>query len=211
MNAGFFVATRRLASTTAAAVLAVGCATAPVTHFHTLLPAAEAVSVSSATPPGVNGVAWTLATVIIPAQVDRPQWVVRGVGETLAVLENERWVAPLADEMRAAMAERLAARLGSYSGLSPPAPGRSGWQVRIAVQRLDAAPGRYARLDAGWTLGTADATAAALACRSVFEQPVAGGYAALADGHRNNVARLADAIAAALLTADRGEAKICPR
>ena len=210
MNAGFLIATRRLAGAAAAAVLAVGCANAPVTHFHTLLPAAEAVGVSSATPPGVNGVAWMLAAVIIPAQVDRPQWVVRGAGETLAVLENERWVAPLADELRAAVTERLTARLSSYSGL-PPAPGRSGWQVRIAVQRLDAAPGRYARLDAGWTLGAAEAAAAALACRGVFEQPVAGGYAALADGHRNNVARLADAIAAALLAADRGEAKICPR
>ena len=210
MNAGFFAATRRLATASAVA-LAVGCADAPVTHFHTLLPAAvEAVGLPSATLPAGGGAAWTLATVAVPAQVDRPQWVVRGAGETLAVLENERWIAPLADELRAAVAERLTARLGSIGGL-PPTAGRSGWQVRIAVQRLDAAPGRYARLDAGWTLGTADAAAAAVACRSVFEQPVAGGYAALADGHRGNVARLADAIAAALLAADRGEARACPR
>ena len=207
MNGGFFLATRRLA--TAAAALAVGCADAPVTHFHTLLPAvAEAAGVTS---PVGGGAAWTVATVTIPAQVDRPQWVVRGAGETLAVLENERGIAPLADEMRAAVAERLTARLGSVGGL-PPAAGRTGWQVRIAVQRLDAAPGRYARLDAGWTLGAVDAAApAALACRSVFEQPVAGGYAALADGHRSTVARRADAIAAALLAADRGEARACPR
>ena len=211
MNAGFFLDTRRLACVTAAAALAVGCAGAPVTHFHTLLPAAaQAVGASSAIPPAGGGAAWTLAAVTSPAQVNRPQWVVRGDGETLAVLENERWIAPLTDELRAAVTERLATRLGSYGGL-PPVVGRTGWQVRIAVQRLDAAPGRYARLDAGWTLGAADAAGAALACRSVFEQPVAGGYAALADGHRGNVARLADAIAAALLAADRGEARACPR
>ena len=209
MNADFFPATRRLTAAAAvvAAALAVGCAGAPVTHFHTLLPAADA---SSATPPAAGGAAWTLASVAIPAQVNRPQWVVRGDGESLAVLENERWIAPLADELRAAVGERLSARLGSQNGLAPTA-GRTGWQVRIAVQRLDAAPGRYARLDAGWTLGAADAAAPALVCRSVIEQPVAGGYPALADGHRRNVAQLGDTIAATLLAADRGEARACPR
>ena len=192
-----------------AAALASGCADAPVTHFHTLLPATMgAIGTLPATPPPGTVVSWTLTTVVIPAQVDRPQWVIRGAGETLAVLENERWIAPLADEMRAALAERLAARLGSAGGLQPTA-GHTGWQVRIAVQRLDGVPGRYARLDANWALGTADG-AVSLACRSVFDQPVAGGYAAVAEGHRGNVARLAEALATALFAADRGEAKVCP-
>ena len=82
--------------------------------------------------------------------------------------------------------------------------------MRIAVQRLDGAPGRYARLDATWTLAATDAAVPSLTCRSVLEQPVAAGYAALADGHRGNVAQLADAIAAALLTAGRGGGAACP-
>ena len=195
-----------LAAAAAVAALASGCAEAPVTHFHTLLPAVSGVAVGGAAP---NGVAWTLAPVLVPAQVDRPQWVVRGAGETIAVLESERWVAPLADELRAAVAERLTARLGGPGGVSP-STGIAARQVRIAVQRLDGAPGRYARLDATWTLVSADAAVPALACRSVLEQPVAAGYAALADGHRGNVARLADAIAAALLAAASGGSAACP-
>ena len=202
-----------LAAAAAVAVLASGCAEAPVTHFHTLLPAAGGgtVATGAAPAPAPNGVAWTLAPVNVPAQVDRPQWVVRGVGETIAVLENERWVAPLADELRAAVAERLTARLGGPGGVSPAtSPGAAARQVRIAVQRLDGAPGRYARLDATWTLVSADAAVPALACRSMLEQPVAAGYAALADGHRGNVARLADAIATALLAAASGGSVACP-
>ena len=194
------------AAAVAAALLVFGCADAPATHFHTLLPAAG----SSAAPAGApDGVAWTLAPVTIAAQVDRPQWVVRGAGETIAVLENERWIAPLADELRAAVAERLTARLGGPGDVSP-GPRRAARQVRIAVQRLDGAPGRYARLDATWTLASADAAAPPLTCRSVLEQPVAPGYEALADGHRGNVARLADAIVAALLTAGGGAGAACP-
>ena len=200
-----------LAAAAAVAVLASGCAEAPVTRFHTLLPAAGGGTVATGAAPVSNGVAWTLAPVLVPAQVDRPQWVVRGVGETIAVLENERWVAPLADELRAAVAERLTARLGGPGGVSPStSPGGPARQVRIAVQRLDGAPGRYARLDATWTLVSADAAVPALACRSMLEQPVAAGYAALADGHRGNVARLADAIAAALLATANGGSATCP-
>ena len=196
------------AAVVAAASLAAGCAEAPVTHFHTLLPAVSGVAVGGAAP---NGVAWTLAPVLVPAQVDRPQWVVRGAGETIAVLESERWVAPLADELRAAVAERLTARLGSPGSVSPStSPGGVARQVRIAVQRLDGAPGRYARLDAAWTIGAAGTAAPTLACRSVLEQAVPGGFAALADGHRGNVARLADAIAVALLATGSGAAAACP-
>ena len=77
---------------------------------------------------------------LVPAQVDQPQFVVRRADDTLAVLEQERWIAPVQDEIRAALIEHLSVRLGP-PGAAPRAGARD-WRVAIDVQRFDSAPGR---------------------------------------------------------------------
>lgn len=173
-----------------------GCASEPPTHFHTLLPAPGAASA-----PALH---WELLSVTVPVQVDQPQWVVRQPDDTLALLENERWIAPLADEMRAALAERLR-QAGPVLGQ----PGT--WRITVEVQRFDSLPGRQARLEAEWSLLPPDGKTARQRCRGVFEEPTAGpSYAALAAAHRAAVARLGDAIGAALQSLDRGAMPTCP-
>ena len=191
----------------ALALFAAGCATAPAAHFHTLLAPSPVAAPAAAD--DAPAIAWTLAPVLIPPQVERPQWVVRAPGDTLAVLENERWIAPLADEIHAAVVERLQRTLGIEDRL--PDAGRTRWRLAITVQRFDSEPARSARLSAVWTIAPARETDdVRLACRSAFGQPVGPGYPALAAGHRQALARLADAIAAATAALDRGEAPRCP-
>ena len=84
--------------------LLAGCASSATTRMHSLLPP-PAPGGSTATSAAAGG--WEIAPVQLPAQVDRPQWVLRLADDSLQVLEHERWIAPLADEVRAAVAARL--------------------------------------------------------------------------------------------------------
>jgi uncharacterized lipoprotein YmbA len=180
--------------------LGAACSSPPAVRHHSLLPPPDA----TASAPAASALAWELMPVGVPAQVDRPQWVVRTADGSLALLEQERWIAPLADEFGAALGEALARRLG------PPAPGDpQAWRVAVDVQRLDSVPGRLARLDASWSVLPPGAPALRCAFRS--EQTVDGGAPALAAGHRRAVAALAASIADALVAAAGGRAAACPR
>ena len=192
----------RRMSSAVAAVLLIGCSAAPPTRFHTLLDETAAAPSRGARPLG-----WVLLPVSVPSRVDQPQLVVSADDGTLAVLERERWIAPLADEIHAALAERLAQAFGPATA----AGGRSAWRIRVDVKRFDSAPGRYARLDVVWTLHAGDSGgAAALSCRSAFEQAVGLGFPALAAGHRQAVGQLAGAVAATLPALAAGQPASCP-
>jgi uncharacterized lipoprotein YmbA len=183
------------------------CAAPQATRFHTLMAAPPAAAALERTPPPA-GPDWELLPVGIPAQVDRPQLVVQRADGTLAVVEQERWIAPLADELQAAIAERLTHALGVQE-----VPGRSHrerWRVRIEVRRLDSALGRSARLEADWRLRSSEDPKRVLRCHARYEQTVGPGYAALAAGHRAAVAGLAEGVASALRALEAGESPPCP-
>ena len=188
------------------AVLALGaCASAP-THYYTLVPPASAAPVQ-----GGAGPAFELLPVSIPAQDDQPQLVVREGGQGVALLQGERWIAPLADEIRGALSADLAGALGrpDVSGLAR----GDGPVVRIKVdvRRFDSQPGGYALLEAGWSLRLlgGDGDPRALACASTFRQPVGAGYDALVRGHQQALGQLADLIARAARELAAGPAH-CP-
>ena len=172
-----------------------GCASkAPPERFHTLLPAERAAAAAPA-PPALHV---DVLPVAVPAQVDHAQWVVRQPDGSLLMLEQDRWAAPLPDEVRAAVVERLAARWGAIDVRVVGRPAGPVWRVRVDVQRFETIPGREARLEAAWSVSPSSAApreAAATVCRSVLvETPGAAGVAALAAAHRRNVEKLGDAI-----------------
>jgi uncharacterized protein len=200
------LSTLQRAVATALAVLLGACSSAAPPRFHTLMPA-PASSTAKIGPTG--SLAWEVLAVSVPAQVDQPQWVVRTADGSLAVLEQERWIAPLGEEIRAAVAERLTQIVGVPA---PVAPGeqRNRWRVRIEVQRFDSAPGREARLEATWTVRSDAEGAASVSCRGEFVQSLAsGGYPALAQGHQQAVAKLAGAIGSALKALSAGQPAAC--
>lgn len=206
----------------AALVLLAGCASPPSTRLHSLLPAAAATAARAAEGPAL---AIALTPVVVPVQVDQPQWLVRLPDDTLALLEYDRWASPLPDELRAALREALAGRWGAIesAGATP------SWRIAVEVTRFESMPGQAARLESQWTLtpargaagtpGRATGAAAGAAsgaegaagvtCRVVLNEPAPGGTAALAEAHRRAVVRLADQIGHQLRVASRGETQDC--
>jgi uncharacterized lipoprotein YmbA len=198
--------TRRGRVTLGTAVLALlaGCSSAQAPRYHTLMPSAAA----AVRPPALAGsVAWEVLPVAVPAGVDQPQWVVRTVDGSLAVLEQERWIAPVGEEIRAAVADRLTHEVGAPAAS---AESRKRWRIRIDVHRFDSAPGREVRLEATWTLSSDAEAPTALRCRGEFMQALAAsGYLALAKGQQQAVAQLADAIGRELKALSAGQAAAC--
>ena len=184
--------------------LLAGCSSTPPPRHHTLMPAPAA----TARPPAPAGLlVWEVLPVAVPASVDRPQWVVQTVDGSLAVLEQERWVAPLGEEIRAALNDRLTQVVGASALSAEP---RMRWRVRIDVQRFNSVPGREARLAATWTLSSDAEAVAALRCHGEYVQtPAASGYVALAQGHQQAVAALADAIGGKLKALAAGQTATC--
>jgi uncharacterized protein len=195
-------AATRTAGGLAALLVLAACSSPVPPRFHSLMPAPATLRPA----PIASPVAWQLLPVSIPAQVDQPQFVIRRADDTLAVLEQERWIAPLGDELRAALREHVAATLGTPG--AAPAPGRKEWRIAVDVQRFDSTPGRTS-IAAQWTL-LAGSDTPALRCRSVHEQSVGAGAPALAGGHRLALQQLGAAIAGTVAALDAGRTAGCP-
>jgi uncharacterized lipoprotein YmbA len=194
-----------IAAAIAVGTLFAGCSSVQPTRYHSLMPAV--VPDAPEQLPAAQ-MAWEVLPVAIPAQVDQPQWVVRMADGSLALLEQERWIAPLGEEFRAAVSERLTRLLGAPSLVAE--PGKR-WRIRIDVQRLDSGPGRETRLEATWTV-LSDANAGpALRCRGLYVEAIGsvGDYPAIAKGHQQGVARLADEVGGALMALSRGQPASC--
>ncbi|MBS0365547.1 MAG: membrane integrity-associated transporter subunit PqiC [Proteobacteria bacterium] len=180
------------------ALLLGGCATAVPTHFHSLLATVSGGGAPAGEVAGAVaiGMPFELLPVLVPAQVDQPQLVVRTGGEQLLPLEHERWIAPLADELRAALSQDLAQRLRVADISGQPQVGVPAvLRVKVDVRRFDSAPGRYAALEAVWSLSLSANRSGTLICRSSLREDAAPGYDELVHAHQRALAALAGQIA----------------
>jgi len=195
----------RAASLLVFALLAAGCASAPV-HYWTLLAPVPAQAPAAASPVPAALPAFELLPVGVPAQVDQPQLVVRQGEASVAVLDGQRWIAPLAEEVHNALAADLARALGSQdaSGLPPGAGARL--RIKLDLRRFDTVPGTGVMLEAAWSLRPAGTYVPALACVSRVQVAETGAYAALVAAHQ----RALDEIAARIATAARAQAAGTP-
>ncbi len=182
-----------------------GCSTTtPPERFHTLLAAETPTDATPSRPIYID-----VAPVSVPAQVDHPQWIVRRPDGSLLVLEQDRWAAPLPDELREAIVARLGSRWSALDVRRVAAPATRVWRVRVDMQRFESVLGRAAREEATWSISGGDGTAP-LVCRSTLEADVAApGIDPLAAAHRALVLRLADAIGQALSASAAGSAPGC--
>jgi len=177
-------------------------------RFHTLLSAERAADASA---PAAQPIYIDVLPVAVPAQVDRPEWVVRQPDDSLLLLEQDRWAAPLQDELRSAIVERLTAHGGAVDVRGVALPSPAVWRVRVDVQRFESLPGREARIESAWSISASRREAAGpLVCRSSLHEPVSGdGMPALDAAHRRAVVKLADTIGAKLQALARGESVGC--
>ena len=188
----------------AAAVAMAGCASQPPVRFHSLLPAASSVAAASA-PAATAPLVIELGPVTVPAAVDQPQWVLRAGDDSLRVLEGERWVAPLRDELRAAVMARLAERFNAVDARTRPGPA-SGWRLRIEVQRFESMLGREAWIEAAWSATSVSTPVRTVACTSRLHETAGSDAPSIAAAHRRAVQRLADQIGERLGAMDRSAA-----
>lgn len=199
---------RRLAvclSVSCLALMLGACSSAP-THFYTLLPPASA-SASS----GHAGYTIAVLPVTIPAQVDRPQMVVREGGGSVALLEGEHWIAPLGDEIRSAISQGLTQRLGAedVAGLAHGSD-MPLYRINVDVRRFESVPGQYTFVAAAWSVHADAGKGATASCTSRIRESVGQGYAALAQGHQRGLHTLATDIAAVIQTMAKGATVRCP-
>jgi uncharacterized lipoprotein YmbA len=152
------------------------------------------------------GVRFDVLPVTVPVQVDVPQIVLRLPDDSMAVLEHERWIAPLGDEIRALITLRIEQVLQGAPG--PLAVPDRPWRVLLDVQRFDSMPGRVASVQVQWSLHAAGGSIV-LRCQVHDEQPVGSGVAALTAGHRALFERLGDTIGRALRAAAGGGTPSC--
>ena len=187
-------------------LLAGGCSTAALPErFHTLLAVDRAAVAAPA-----DLIRIEVAAVSVPPQVDHAQWVVRQADDSLLLLEQDRWAAPLRDELRGAIADRLFARWSAIDVRGVAAAAAPSWRLRVDVQRFESIPGRQARLEATWSLSPSRPDTPGVVCRSALsEAPAGGDVAALAAAHRRAVQRLADEIGQRLAALHAGTAAGC--
>lgn len=160
-----------------------GCSSAPI-HYHTLLPVQAGGAVTARV---------RLERVEIPPQVDRSQLVVRQGDSGLVILENQWWGASLVDEFRSALEDQLGT------------PGTGAALLRVSVQRFDLLPGRYALLDARWSLQRAGG-GPSLSCRSSLQTAANDSVEGLVAAQQANLRRFVQLVA----QASANEAGGCP-
>jgi uncharacterized lipoprotein YmbA len=183
------------------------CSSAP-THFYTLQHSEIARADAAVT---VSRFLIDVQPVAVPAQVDQQELLVRQSEQRVAVLDNERWAAPLAAELREALAAELAGALGTHDvhGLAHP-PATPVYRIQVDIRRFDSWPGRHALIEADWNIrGDADRTLAS--CTSNASENVEPGYDALVLGHQRAIARIAADVAAVLRALVAGSVSACPR
>ena len=182
------------------------CASAPV-HYYTLMPAPAGGQSEQSTPASFQ---FELMPVSVPAQDDVPQLVVREGDQAVSLLNGERWAAPLADEVRGALAAELARRMHAQdiSGTSP-TQGKPVLRIKVDLRRFDSAPGSYALIDATWTIRELGSQAV-LACSSRISENPGQGYAALVAAHQQALATLAGQIASLAPALADGRMPACP-
>jgi uncharacterized protein len=172
----------------------VGCTSAPV-RYYTLTP-----SLDKTVPASETSLAIDVRIVHTPAQLNRAELMVRTGPTEVTLLENERWASPLNDEIKDALRLELQRRLGRMAGLRPVFAGLT---LDIDVQRLEAALGRHALLEASWsatlsTTGQRSTGVRATTCTFQADEKIHAGYAGIVEGYQREIAALAEAIVVVL-------------
>lgn len=174
------------------AVLA-GCKSAH-SKFYTLDATAKGDGASQAN----YGVA--VGPVSIPAEVDRPQFVVQVTQTSVSIDEFNRWAGPLKDDISRVVAADLAKLLGTPRVTSVPlANFVPDYRVSIDIQKFVTAP-KMVRVDALWVVCKAQG-GAKLSGHTVADESAADdSFDALVAAHSRALERISTDIAAAIRT-----------
>ncbi|WP_233237504.1 membrane integrity-associated transporter subunit PqiC [Bordetella sp. LUAb4] len=180
--------------------LLAGCGSSPPVHYYTLTGAELPDNGSQIQAQATPAFMLEVMPVTVPPPADQPQLMMREKGGGLTPLYSERWSAPLADEVRGALADTLTRALRAPDVQALRAPqGAPVWRVTVDVQRLDSTTGVEAIVDATWRVRPVNLKGQAWQCRSISRVPVQGTDAeAAVRGLRDATRDLALTIASAI-------------
>lgn len=178
----------------------VGCTSAPV-RYYTLIPPPDKTLPASETASAID-----VRVVHTPPQLNRAELMVRTGPTEVTLLENERWAAPVNDEIKEALRLELQRRLGRMTGLRP---AFTKLTLDIDVQHLEAELGRYTLLEASWSAslsatGQRSNGARAITCTFRADEKIHSGYAAMVEGYQREIAAFAESIVTVLTSAASG-------
>ena len=179
--------------TVGAALILAACAS-PREHFYTLLDP----TVRLHEPPVHPERLVIVGPVKVPSDVDRPELVVQDTQHRVLVLEQERWIEPLAVGIRRALVRDLATRLPQAAVREDDfGGGRDALRVEVSVRRLDAALDAGASLEADWQVivGSAQRRQGVTVTQS---PPQGRAYSALVAADAATIDRMSEVIAAAI-------------
>jgi len=170
-----------------------GCASTPAARYYTLSATPEPAATSS-------DLSVIVGPVSIPAEVDRPQLVVRTGPNQMRVEEFNLWAAPLQDNIVRIVAQNLVALLGTprVTLSAQTVSTELGYRAVIEVQRFDSVSGEAATLDAVWTVRRMKDGGTQTGRTTVREAVQENSYEALAAAHSRALARLSQDIANAV-------------
>lgn len=131
-------------------LFAIGGCSSPQIRNHTLVLPAPSAGPAKKVPFVIE-----VLPVGVPAQLDMKQVVMRQGDSTMQVLNNDRWMSTLGEEMHSALSPEIAQHLGTQdvSGLSK-SDEKHVVRILIQIRRFDLWPGKRVRLDADWSLST---------------------------------------------------------
>jgi uncharacterized lipoprotein YmbA len=183
------------------------CSSAP-THFYTLVPPAAEASTISAAPFLIE-----VQPVGIPPQVDQPQLVLRHGDGGVTLLDSERWIAPLGDEVRGALSANLTRALNTQDVYGLPRAGsKPVVRVKMDVRRLDAELGGDAVVESVWTLRLAGGPPdGVIACSSQVREPAGGDYAGVVRAQQRALDRIAAQMVMVMPAVANGQPVVCPK
>lgn len=171
------------------ALIGAACSSAPVRYYTLVPPMAASSGLAAAECCNVR-----LRRVTVPPGIDRPELVTRSSDDEAVVLSNSVWLAPLRDEIRAALADEIHFKLSAGVPESI---------VDISVTRFEALPGQYIVVAARWSITRVGSPKAApLSCETTERIAVDSGVPALVQGFQRALAMIADEILRDLRVAD---------
>jgi uncharacterized protein len=178
----------------------VGCSSAPIRYYTLAPPRDKTWQVSETT------LAIDVRVVHTPPQLNRSELMVRTGPAEVTLLENERWVSPVNDEITSALRLELQRRLGGITVLHP---ALTKLTLDIDVQHFEAELGRHVLIEASWSAALSAAGqrtngARATACTFQADENIHTGYSGMVEGYQREIAWLADAIVAVLTSAASG-------
>ncbi|RJX28231.1 MAG: membrane integrity-associated transporter subunit PqiC [Desulfurivibrio sp.] len=143
----------------------------------------------------------SVGPVVIPDVLKKSQIATGGTDGRYQLSSSHRWVGDVDRELARAVAEQLAARLGTEQVAVFPWDQhlQPNFRVLLDVLAMGGEPGKEARLSVRWSLVDPQGKMAPVIRRSdLSETPADAGFGAWVNAQQRNISRLSEEIAAAI-------------